>query len=306
MIRYKDASVRVLKAVVDEHKASWRKSAHKKTTTIKKKKKYIKGSPSWSDIKPVYMRLQHNKCVFCERPLGGEVAGKIEQDVEHFRPKNALKLWPAKAKKSQAPSYSFSTGGVGGGYYWLAYDLENYAAACKPCNSTRKSNYFPVAGTKRGSNHETVATLNQLERPFLIYPLGTLDDDPETLIGFDGILAKPINANGHNHNRALITIDFFALNTREELWADRFRTISDLWFKFQIVSTSKSKQQKDAAQRGINDLVSDAGPQAGCARAFLRLIEADPVKAWETFVIAEEYRKTGSRPGMAPARRRAA
>ena len=44
----------------------------------------------WSDIKQVYIDLQHTKCAFCEKPL----EGKIEQDVEHFRPKAAVAPWP--------------------------------------------------------------------------------------------------------------------------------------------------------------------------------------------------------------------
>ena len=40
----------------------------------------------WSEIKQVYIDLQHSKCAFCEKPL----EGRIEQDVEHFRPKARL------------------------------------------------------------------------------------------------------------------------------------------------------------------------------------------------------------------------
>jgi hypothetical protein len=300
MIRYKNAEIKSINAKIDDLSPSWRNDADTRTRALKKKRKFVKGPPSWSDVKVVYMRLQHYKCVFCERPLAAEVAGKIEQDVEHFRPKNPVKIWP----KSRTSSYDFPTGGTGSGYFWLAYSTLNYAAACKPCNSTRKSNYFPVAGKKRGSSQHSVKALNRLERPLLIYPLGTIDDDPETLIGFDGILAKPKAAGGHDRNRALVTIDFFGLNTREELWDDRFRTISDLWSKVQVLKTSQDAQQKAAAQRGINDLVSDAGPQAACGRAFLRLIESDPRAAWDTFCVAEQFKKTTPRPGYAPATRR--
>ena len=37
----------------------------------------------------VYIDLQLSKCCFCEKPL----EGKIEQDVEHFRPKAEVKPW---------------------------------------------------------------------------------------------------------------------------------------------------------------------------------------------------------------------
>jgi len=44
-------------------------------------------SPIWSKIKSVYMALQHEKCAYCERQLASEEFGKIEHDLEHYRPK---------------------------------------------------------------------------------------------------------------------------------------------------------------------------------------------------------------------------
>jgi hypothetical protein len=43
----------------------------------------------WSEIKQVYIDLQHSKCAFCEKTL----EGRIEQDVEHFRPKGKVTAW---------------------------------------------------------------------------------------------------------------------------------------------------------------------------------------------------------------------
>jgi hypothetical protein len=297
MIRYANAVLGEIEKLIDAHQPGWRVAAGARTAALLAAGSYEEGKPSWSDIKPVYMRIQHNKCIFCERPLGGEVAGKIEQDVEHFRPKNALKVWPRKPPKGQAAKYSFSTGIEGSGYFWLAYNLENYAAACKPCNSTRKSNFFPIAGASRGISGQDIAALNAHERPFLVYPLGAVDDDPETLIEFEGILAKPKPAAGHDHHRALVMIDFFGLNTREELWTDRFRAISDIWFKVQTIQTSPDPAQVRAAERGVEDAVSDSAPQAACARSFLRLIEADIIAAWRTFLVSEDYLKTAKQRG---------
>ena len=50
--------------------------------------------PLWSKIKQLYIDLQNSKCCFCEKPL----EGKIEQDVEHFRPKAEVKPWKVPAK----------------------------------------------------------------------------------------------------------------------------------------------------------------------------------------------------------------
>ena len=49
---------------------------------------------NWSNIKYLFINIQHNKCAFCERKLAArEDGGAIEHDVEHFRPKNAIKAW---------------------------------------------------------------------------------------------------------------------------------------------------------------------------------------------------------------------
>jgi hypothetical protein len=292
MIRYAVAELENLENLVDAHAPGWRQQADLRKVALTKVGKFEDGAPSWSDVKPVYMRLQSYKCIFCERPLGGEVAGKIEQDVEHFRPKNALKPWPKKKRKSDPDPYPFPTGTIGSGYYWLAYDLHNYAAACKPCNSTRKSNSFPIAAMQRGVQLSDVATLNASEQPFLVYPLGTIDDDPADLIEFEGIVARPKQPNGHAHNRALITIDFFGLNIREELWEDRFRVIRSLWYAYQTTQLSENLEQREAAERSIAMDTADSGPQASCARSFMRLINSDPVRAWETYQLAESFQKT--------------
>ncbi|RWB25442.1 hypothetical protein [Mesorhizobium sp.] len=296
MIRYADATLANVCALVDAEKPAWRTDAETRTAAIVAAGAFSKGAPSWSDIKAIFMRLQSNKCAFCEFPLGGEFAGKATQDVEHFRPKNEVKAWPNKAKK---PSYTFNTGGTGSGYYWLAYDLSNYAAACKACNTARKSNYFPIAGA-RGAAPNTAAELNAVEQPYLVFPLGEADEDPESLITFAGLVALPAHdADGHAHCRGRVTIDFFALNQREELWEDRFRTIYALFDAVEITKTNANPNRVEIARRRIEDMTSIAGAQAACARSFLRLLEADPQKAWDYYVAAEEF-ITDNRKKRAP------
>lgn len=285
MIRYADATLANVCTLVDAEKPAWRTDAATRTAVIVAAGAFSKGAPSWSDIKAIFMRLQSNKCAFCEFPLGGEFAGKATQDVEHFRPKNEVKAWPNKTKK---PTYAFDTGGTGSGYYWLAYDLSNYAAACKACNTARKSNYFPIAGA-RGAAANTAAELNAIEQPYLVFPLGEADEDPESLITFEGLVALPAQEDGHAHRRGRVTIDFFALNQREELWEDRFRTIYALFDAVEITKTSSKSDRVEIARRRIQDMISTAGAQAACARSFLRLLQTDPQKAWDYYVAAEEF-----------------
>lgn len=61
--------------------------------------------------------LFHDKCAYCETPLGADGPW----DVEHYRPKGRV------AEREDHP-----------GYYWLAYDWENLYPACQYCNQRRK------------------------------------------------------------------------------------------------------------------------------------------------------------------------
>ncbi|PWR23781.1 hypothetical protein [Zavarzinia compransoris] len=288
MIRYPYATLAVIEALVDSEVPHWRAAARARTEAIKQVGRYVEGGPSWSDVKPVFMRLQSNKCIFCELPLGGENSGKATQDIEHFRPKNAVKAWPAPAKAGEErPTFPFATGGTGDGYYWLAYELSNYAAACKGCNTARKANYFPIAGTARGPAEADVSTLNAGEQPFLIFPLGTVDQDPESLITFEGIVAIPVTADGQDHRRAGVNIEFFGLNEREELWEDRFRVITSVFQSVELMRTSTNPSIVKMAQRTIANHISESGPHANCARSYLALLQRDRVRAWGIYEAAE-------------------
>ena len=96
----------------------------------------------------MYIELQHSKCQFCEKPL----EGRIEQDVEHFRPKCEVRPWDipqdladAGIAVSQPANGRRTSDRIELGYRFLAYHPFNYAAACKPCNTVFKGNLFPIA-----------------------------------------------------------------------------------------------------------------------------------------------------------------
>ena len=88
-------------------------------------------------------------------------------------PKNGVKAWPDdRIKVERQIDYDFPTGqGWGRGYYLLVFHLCNYITACKTCNTPLKSNYFPIAGDRRGPQSDDPARLAP-EKPYLLYPLG--------------------------------------------------------------------------------------------------------------------------------------
>ena len=119
---------------------------------------------SWSDVKPVYMRLQgDSKCGYCERKLESEEFGKGEQAVDHFRPKNGLKAWD----NASLPGVPVTTVPPDAkGYSALTYHPLNYVAACNPCNSILKRDFFPVAGAYHTDGDDPIA-LQAEELPYL-------------------------------------------------------------------------------------------------------------------------------------------
>ena len=266
MIAY-DCDIDGLKAAVGVLDSTWLAKAKKREKAIQEKKKFQESSSIWSDIKPVFIELQHRKCVFCERQFESQEYGRIEHDLEHFRPKSSVKSWPPQdwPTKYQTPMGESSKHG----YYWLAYNLENYAAACKVCNSPLKADYFPIGG-RRAKTKRSYSPLR--EKPYLCYPIGKNDADPETLITFMATTAVPVATSGHERARGEVIIDFFKLNDRLQLHRERARMISLLG--------SALKSLEAGIDVAINtQVVSQLDgahiPHAGCLRAFRRSWTSD-------------------------------
>jgi hypothetical protein len=190
------------------------------------------------------------KCAYCERKLESIDYGKGEQDVEHFRPKSSVKAWRVpKALKDQG-IVTTDVSNAGGGYYLLSYHPFNYAAACKPCNSALKRDYFPVAGSYDVTGEDPAALLN--ENPYLIYPLGDFDEAPEDLIRFYGVSPQPTASSGHNRARALVTIVFFKLDDtekRKNLFRERAMVIVALHPQLEKAVTSADGATRLQAQQ---------------------------------------------------------
>ncbi len=279
MIRH-DISDLDLGACIEGASRGWFDKAARRTAACRKKKAFDGGASIWSDVKRVYMLIQHNKCAYCERKLEGEPYGRIEHDVEHFRPKNGVKAWPDdRIKVERRIRYNFATGGAWNqGYYLLAFNPHNYVTTCKSCNTPLKSNYFPIAGKLRGPQSDDPDNLVG-EQPYLLYPLGDRDDDPETIITFDGIVPKPLKRSGHRRRRAMVTIDFFELDTREELLRGRAEKIRELWLALIVLGSGLSPNAKAFAKRTIADLWSAKSPHSSCVRSFLRLYLRDRTRA---------------------------
>jgi hypothetical protein len=277
MIRYPVPRLEI-ESRIDAIDARWFEKAAERTNRFVRNKRFEDSSPIWSVIKPAFMAIQNNKCIFCERQLE---TGPIEHDLEHFRPKSAVKLWP---NSSHGFDYQFATGKESAaGYYWLAYDIENYAASCKQCNSPLKSNYFPIAG-RRQSRPVAVAKLSK-ENAFLCYPIGEASEDPEGLVTFMATTAVPVARSGVKHRRGRVIIDFFELNKREQLHRERARMLvilGDALARYEAA-------QDDLDRRLIESSLASNIPHAGCLRAFRKLWDRDRLTAKKAVVACKEF-----------------
>jgi hypothetical protein len=267
-------------ALVARRAKNWGFRASIRTNRLRLAGRYDERSGIWGEVKPVYLALQHGKCAYCER----QVAGVHECDVEHFRPKGAVERWPPAG----GPAYPFATGaGWADGYYLLAYDICNYLVACKTCNTRWKGTYFPIAG-RRGPQVDDCRALGH-ERPYLIYPLGELDADPEALITFVGPLPVPRARSGRAANRARVTIDLLGLGVREELVRERSRLIHALWIALTSLAGTPPPLLRAEAERAVRFLTTPVSPHCSCCRAYVALFRADRAAADAIAVAAGRY-----------------
>jgi hypothetical protein len=166
----------------------------------------------WSEIKPLFVQIQREKCAYCERRLGSHA---IEWDVEHFRPKAKVDAWPLLEDLVSVSDTHSDTG-----YFLLAYDPRNYLVSCKPCNSTYKRNYFPVVASRRVGDEDPIRLAG--ETPMLVNPLDPADSDPASILGFEGPLPIAIGTDEHSRNRGQVTARLLALG-REDLVFERIK-----------------------------------------------------------------------------------
>lgn len=277
-----------LRVLITAENSSWLSRADLRTAGFRASGKYEENSSIWSEVKSVYMRLQgKSKCIYCERSMESEHYGLIEQDVEHFRPKGKVSPWKLPADLAAEGIKITDPGSAAPGYHELPYHLFNYSASCKPCNSTLKSDYFPISGVYNFSGNDPSLLLSEL--PLLIYPLGDFDSSPEDLIKFHGLSPQPVNAAGHKRHRALVTIAFFQLadtKLRQNLFRERAFIVAALHPQLEVL---KNNPKDNAANILVKAYQSENSPHANCARSFVKLHSSDPAEALKIFEAAVIY-----------------
>ena len=125
-------------------------------------------------VKNALLRVQHNKCCYCESKFRHTSYGA----VEHYRPKGSVKQ--AHGQREEYP-----------GYYWLVYDWNNLLVSCEVCNTSYKGDLFPlVDNNARACNHHDNI---DIEQPLFINPTV---DNPRDHIRFRGDAPEPLTEVG--------------------------------------------------------------------------------------------------------------
>lgn len=286
-----------LSSLIEAESPGWSARAKKRQTQANKNLRVGEGEGIWSDVKGVYMTLQGFKCMYCEKPMPesdhqGGASGKVEYDVEHFRPKNRVTAWPSlEVKKRRRIDYDGRLrAGFAKGYVWLAFDPLNYGVSCKTCNSELKGDRFPILGDS-GAKGDTIEELNEGEIPCLILPVGDNGPDPESFFEWTGPLVRPKTGLSQNDKmRAKVLIDFFELDSRRDLITARCNGILLLY--------PQLKEKTERAKKFIAALSAVDAPFAGCFRAFVQLYRANPKEAAEWVDRCTEYLVTRGRAGL--------
>ncbi|MEQ8856843.1 hypothetical protein [Gimesia sp.] len=266
MIRIKIDSKR-LEKMISKEDAGWIQNAKDKTKELELNTT-LKIENIWRPIKKAFMDLQYSKCIYCEKKIE---KNKYEQDVEHFRPKNRADSWVASKSLIEEEKILIKnpTSGSEPGYRLLAYNYFNYAASCKACNLDRKKCFFPIAGKVR-MNHSKNPARMKSENSYLIYPISDLDEDPEKLIEFEGVLPKAKASNGFSRKRALVTIELFELDKRSFLLRERAEMLYWLFKALKQYDDGNSAEKKEA-QIIVQEYTSGAEKHTNCMRCFKKL-----------------------------------
>lgn len=185
--------------------ASLRDQLAKESDKVKKVE-LIKANSLWKEIKPELAKLSSNKCWYTDSLQVG-----TDVDVDHYRPKGNI----AELIKNVPPHP---------GYWWLAYDLENYRYSCIFANRRRtdietkitggKSDHFPLKSESERAWNETVNYKDEL--PMLLDPCKISD---VKLLAFkedgEAMPRARKDARPNDYNRAKISIKLYNINHSE-------------------------------------------------------------------------------------------
>jgi hypothetical protein len=229
----------------------------------------------------------HQKCAYCELSL---TVGQRKGDVEHYRPKGAVRRLDGKVVKVLRDGVEIDHPG----YYWLAYDFHNLLPACIACNrragdaasgtNTGKSDIFPTLDDHWAARPEEVpAEQPALLNPWLDNPAEHLVFDPDT-----GVVAGITE-------RGRITVRLLGLN-RDGLPEQRKKACEDVRRTVQISIGDAARDDVRPADLSTLLAVKDGSAEyAAACRVAARRARQKVAELLESF---DEQAPAPSRPSI--------
>lgn len=209
-------------------------------------------SDVWREFYNILPDSLKKKCWYCE-------ADDIRSDmpVDHFRPKN---------KVEEECEHD--------GYWWLAFDWDNYRCACTLCNSRRnfeesqggKACRFPLENPEQRAFSPEDQDKLRNERPSFLDPF---NPDDEKLLWFDndGLPMPKPDAGEQQARKVLNSIDIFHLH---ETRIVRARNKIRLEIEKQVKQIRDNNNAQDA-KRALKRMVRDTEKLSRAAVIYLRV-----------------------------------
>jgi hypothetical protein len=182
------------------------------------------GRDVWKKYKAPFSAAQHRKCGYCE----SKSAASQDGDVEHLAPKGEVwalpddpRKWGVEAEEGLArlkPKSRDRTVISTRGYWYFAYEWDNYVFACSVCNSKYKLSFYPLV--PRPPKSWTPSRRSRKHKPELL----NCFDDPTPWRHFSYDVTTGVI--GGQTSKGLVTVATCGL-FRETLRQDRLEVIRD-------------------------------------------------------------------------------
>ncbi|MCD2175046.1 hypothetical protein [Rhizobium sp. C4] len=255
-----------IKKIMDEERAD--AEAYHKPPFDKKKPPYPFKAYKNKRLGELLQEVFHSKCAYCESSM----AAVQPQDVEHFRPKQAVLINGALDKP---------------GYYWLASHWPNLLSSCIYCNRPNrhkigskaaaralgKGNEFPLEVEANRARSHTIDIAQ--EKPLLLDPC--VDEPSEHLTFFcNGWIEARKDDAGIPSSRGSKTIDILALQRpglKNERHARATLILGDLVMydalEAEVAKGEGSRTNLALATVRIDQYLKDNQPYLGMARQLI-------------------------------------
>lgn len=206
--------------------------------TAKDKKGYITKNPDWNILQKIMIEEYGLNCWYSEAPVGNGIF-----EIDHFRPKNRARQNEGEKSKGKKSDINKENG-----YWWLAYDLDNFRLSGAMSNKRRrdklrensdvegKGDLFPldlengkVAGDKCSAFCEV---------PLLLDPMIPSDVGLLTFDEGGNVLPNPLIQNDFDRIRAEISIKLLHLDSdqleipRQQVWTACSEAIESAYLYF--------------------------------------------------------------------------